>query len=436
MADATPTTVAQPRPRGFITGLGIGQIISWGTLYYSFPVIAERMGHDLGLDKTTLFGAATIGLIIASLATFPIGVAIDRGYGRVVMSSGSALAGALLLVWSHVNGLWAFFPLMAGIGLAQAMTLYEPAFAVIARHQGNDARNGITALTLWGGFASTVFVPLIEFLIVQIDWRSTLVVLGFLNLTVCLAVHAWVLPRRSSPRSVSKSISNRSGGAHLTRWALGQPVFWGLLIAFTVYATAFSGLSYHLYPLLVARSFDPAVVVAAIAIVGPAQVAGRLLIWRFAGKATVRQIGRYAVWMLPLALGFLVVLPHHMAALAAFAIVYGAANGILTIVRGLAVPEMLSRDSYGALNSLLSIPGLIARSLAPLIVALAWESWGSYEPVLLVILLGSVIVVAAFGLAAQGRPSQPLPTLPARAVESAEAVDNAHAESEIPDLPR
>ena len=117
----------------FIAGLGIGQIASWGTLYYSFPLIAERMGQDLGLSKPEVYGAATIGLLIASFAAYPVGVAIDRDYGRAVMALGSGLAGLLLLVWSQIASLWALYPLLAGIGLAQAMTLYEPAFAVVAR---------------------------------------------------------------------------------------------------------------------------------------------------------------------------------------------------------------------------------------------------------------------------------------------------------------
>jgi hypothetical protein len=123
--------------RLFIGGLGIGQIASWGTLYYSFPLIAERMGQDLGLSKPEVYGAATIGLLVASFMAYPIGVAIDRGYGRAVMALGSGLAGLLLLVWSQINGMWALYPLLAGIGLAQAMTLYEPAFA-IERHIAAD----------------------------------------------------------------------------------------------------------------------------------------------------------------------------------------------------------------------------------------------------------------------------------------------------------
>lgn len=410
-AEPAASAASGPRPRSFIAGLGIGQIISWGTLYYSFPLIAERMGTDLGLDRPAIYGAATVGLLIASLSAYPIGVAIDNGHGRAVLALGSALSGVLLLIWSQVADLWALYPLLAGIGLAQAMTLYEPAFAVIAHRYGADVRAGITALTLWGGFASTVFVPLIELLLRQIDWRSTLIVLGLINLTVCVALHLWVVPRRAPPAAgahpAATRPAGRSTGWRSIRWALSRRTFWGLLIAFTVYAAAFSGFTYHLYPLLIERGFDSATVVGAIAIIGPAQVVGRILIWRFAERASVRVIGQAAVWMLPLALGLLFWLPRTFIALAIFAVLYGVANGVLTIVRGLAVPEMLTREAYGAVNSLFSVPGTIARSLAPFLVALAWAQVGSYVPILAAILVGSLAVVAGFWLASTSGESDP-----------------------------
>jgi hypothetical protein len=128
------------RRHWFITGLGIGQICSWGSLYYSFPLIAEAMGGDLAWSKPELFGAASLGLLVAALAAYPVGAAIDRGHGRVVMAGGATLAGILLLAWSQVERLAVFYALMAALGLMQAATLYEPAFAVVARRTGAAMR--------------------------------------------------------------------------------------------------------------------------------------------------------------------------------------------------------------------------------------------------------------------------------------------------------
>jgi predicted MFS family arabinose efflux permease len=387
----------------FIAGLGVGQIASWGTLYYSFPLIAERMGQDLGLSKPEVYGAATIGLLVASFTAYPIGVAIDRGYGRAVMTLGSGLAGLLLLVWSQIEGLWALYPLLAGIGLAQAMTLYEPAFAVVARRYGSEARRGITALTLWGGFASTVFVPIIQLLLNHVDWRSTLVALGLINLGLCAPLYLAVINAKVDARP-SQPAADRNNEAPLAgqravRWALHQPAFWGLLIAFTVYYATFSGLSFHMYSLLLERGFDTATVVAVIAMIGPSQVAGRIAVWGIAERASVRSIGKVVVLAFPLAL-VLLLLPPTFASLAMFAVLYGAANGILTIVRGIAVPEMLTREAYGAINSVLAVPAAIAKAMAPLGIALLWSAAGSYDVVLVAILASSILVVASFWFAA------------------------------------
>jgi MFS family permease len=413
MVSEAPPETPRSRERFFIAGLGVGQIISWGTLYYSFPLIAESMGRDLGLTKPQVYGAATIGLLIASFTAYPIGAAIDRGYGRAVMTLGSVLAGFLLLAWSQVEGLWALYPLLAGIGVAQAMTLYEPAFAVIARRYGSEVRRGITALTLWGGFASTVFVPFIQFLLNQMSWRNTLVVLGLINLGVCVILYFLVInpkaePQRPEPASI---MSHKAplAGERAVRWALHQPAFWGLLIAFTVYYATFSGLGYHFYPLLIERGLDTSTVVAVIAMIGPSQVVGRMVVWGIAGRASAAIIGKGVMLALPVALLLLLLLPPAFASLAIFAIIYGAANGIITIVRGIAVTEMLTREAYGALNGILGIPSAIAKASAPLGIALVWAAAGSYDSVLVAVLASCTLVVGGFWFAAaQTEPNQRL----------------------------
>jgi predicted MFS family arabinose efflux permease len=230
------------------------------------------------------------------------------------------------------------------------------------------------------------------------------VVLGLINLLICGALYfvviisRWDAPVRETSLLTSHAASEVEKRA--VRWALGQRSFWGLLIAFTIYYATFSGLTYHLYPLLIERGFDTSSVVAAIVILGPAQVAGRILIWGMAEQTSIRSIGKVVVLVFPIALGILLLLPSMFASLAMFVALYGAANGIFTIIRGVAVPDMLTRDSYGAINSFLAIPGTIAKAVAPLLVALLWAATGSYDVVLLVVLASSIAVVGGFWFAA------------------------------------
>ncbi len=385
----------------FITGLGIAQICSWGSLYYSFPLIAAAMETDLGWSKTELYLGATIGILLSALVAMPVGAAIDRGYGRPVMAAASVVAGILLFAWSFIVTLPAFYLVVAGVGALQAATLYEPAFAVIARRAGPEhSRNGITTLTLWGGFASTVFVPLIQILLDRLGWRGTLEVLGGINILVCAALYFLVIdPGNDAP---PRALENRAAaGEHPPlRLALGTPVFWGLATAFTAYTATFGAFIFHFYPMMLERGFDAAGVVAAMAIIGPAQVAGRIAVKMFASEVSGRRIGVVTVAVFPIAMGILYLAPAQFWIVALVALLYGGANGIMTIVRGVAIPEMVSREAYGAINGAMAVPVVVAKAGAPLAAAWIWTATGSYSGVLLAVLGTSVAMVAAFWWAA------------------------------------
>jgi len=388
----------------FITALGIGQICSWGSLYYSFPQLAAAMGHDLGWSKPELYGAATLGLALSGLAAYPVGAAIDRGHGRIVMGGASILAGLLMLAWSQVQSLALFYVLFAGIGCLQAATLYEPAFAVVARRFGpGGARRGITALTLWGGFASTVFVPLIQILLDQFGWRGALVTLGLINTLLCGGLYLTAI--RPASDVVSAALPPEHGAHAGSRGAVSRavrtPVFWALALTFTAFAASFSAFTFHLYPLLMERGLDTASTVVVLTCIGPAQVAGRVGVWVFAPHASVRRIGSVVVILFPLAIVAIALLPPTLLGMAVVAVMYGAANGIMTIVRGLAVPEMLSREAYGAISGALAGPSLVARAAAPVGAAAIWSATQTYDSVLIVIFVGATLTAIGFWIAAR-----------------------------------
>ena len=384
----------------FINGLGLAQLCSWGSLFYSFPLIAQAMGAELGWSKAERRRAVELGLALMGLAAYPIGAAIDRGHGRLVMTGGSLAAGLLLVLWAQADGLALFYVAAAGIGAMQAATLYEPAFAVVARRAGAlHARPGITALTMWGGFASTVFIPLIQLLIDAVGWRDTLLVLGAINIVICGAANYLAIesvPDAPVPHIASGTVVRRSAIGEVVR----LPAFWALAIAFTAYSAMFSGFTFHVYPLLVERGFDLASVVGAIAIIGPAQVAGRVAVSVFAPRAPVRAVGSVIVAVFPLAFLALEFMPPDFRWVALFAIGFGAVNGIITIVRGLIVLELITRRAYGAVNGALSVPATLSRALAPAGLAALWTATGSYDAVLFAVIALALVLALGFWTAA------------------------------------
>lgn len=384
----------------FISALGIAQICSWGSLYYAFPLIAAEIEAETGWSRTSLYGAATAGLLLAALAAVPVGRAIDRGHGRLIMSGASILAGLLLLAWTQVRGLVGFYAIVALLGALQAATLYEPAFAVIARRYGaGQARRPITTLTLWGGFASTVFIPLVQAAIAAWGWRGAAVMLAGISILVCAVIHVAVIRPERDAQPESEAEKPANGKSHL-RNAMASPVFWLIALSFTAHAAVFSAFTFHFYPLLTEQQFPIASIMLAMMLIGPAQVGGRIAVMWLGRKASIRRIGAVAVAGFPLAFALLIAVPGSLGVIVVVTLIYSAANGILTIVRGAAIPEMLSRQSYGAIAGAITTPATIARALAPLGAAALWSVTLNYQTALLAMLAGSAVIAMAFWWAA------------------------------------
>ena len=385
-----------------VWALSAAQLVSWGTIYYSFSLFVVPMESELGWSRAALNGALSLGLLVSGLVAYTVGARIDRHGGRAVMAIGSLSGAALLLVWSRIDNLAVFYAVWLGLGFSLAATLYEPVFAVITRAFPQDYRTRITALTLVGGLASTVFIPLTQLFIAELGWRGALVALALCNLVIALPVHALLLRdgERDGGMGITGSAEARAIGDAAMRRALRHPVFWALAICFTAYYATFSAMTFHIIPLLTERGVPTTIIVAAIATIGPAQVAGRIVLLALGRRCSTALAGRLAFLGLPCSVLLLLALPASLAGLFAFACVYGGANGVITIIRGTAVPDLLWREGYGAINGALTLPANVARAAAPFGAALIWSASGDYDAVLWAILLGGIIAGLGFWLAA------------------------------------
>jgi predicted MFS family arabinose efflux permease len=383
--------------------LGLGQICSWGSLYYSFPLIVLRMQDELGWSKSELYAGATIGLAMTALLSYPVGVGIDRGWGRWIMGGASMAALLVMGWWSVTDHLLAFYVICALCGAIQAAVLYEPAFAVFARHVGaRNARAGITHITLWGGFASTVFIPATELLITAFDWRATLLWLGGVNFIFGL-IYFWLIQPKSDldhAHTHEQKLADISRDRQIVRANLSNSLFWLILGTLAIYAGMFSAFTFHMYPLLQEDGLSDRDVVMAIAIIGPAQVLGRYLVTVYAPGMPMRLLGALMVAVFPVAFAMLIPANPGFWLVAVVFAAYGMANGIFTIVRSFVVPEMLSPHAYGALNGIITIAATIARAAAPLAAAWLWTVNQSYGLVMWAIVGASLLLASGFWTAA------------------------------------
>jgi MFS family permease len=376
--------------------LAVAQVISWGTLYYTFSLFVVPMQETLGWSRPLLNGALSLGLLATGAVAFPVGAWIDRHGGRTVMTLGSLLGGLLLLAWAQVETPWAFYLIWALIGASLAGVLYEPAFAVLTATFGPEARRAITAMTLVGGFASTVFMPLTQLLIATVGWRQALLILGGLNLAVCLPLHALFVPARPAPPPPKAPPVNPDAAASTApelQTILRGRVFWGLAVWFTAANLTASGFVFQFVPLLASWGVDMAAILTGVALIGPMQVAGRIVLMCFNAHLETREIGTAVTVLLPAAVLALLCLPHVPVWLGLAAALYGAGNGVMTIARGTAVADLIGRTHYGAINGALTLPTMVAKAVAPVVTAVIWSATGD-PSLMLWTLLGSALIGA------------------------------------------
>jgi MFS family permease len=384
--------VIQRQPAGWplIAILGTTQIVGYGSVFYSFSLLMRPLQESVGAGKAAVVGAFSFALLVAAGCAVLVGKAIDRNGGRGVMAAGSALAGLSLAGLAHVETLPGLYLAYAGLGISMAAILYEPAFAVLTQAFGPNVRRAITALTLIAGFASTIFWPLTQYLIDSLGWRDAVLVLAALNLVVCFPLHLAALPPGERKRGApgTDSADDRAQGL---RQALRTPGFYLFAGTLVCNGLIFATMSVHMIPVLEAKGLSAIGAATLAALVGPMQVAGRVLEVTIGRRFPIARVGLVALWAMPIALLLLLAAGTGSWLLAAFAMIYGASNGVFTIVRGAMPVELFGRAHYGAINGALSAPYLVSHALGPTLAALLWTAFGgNYD--------GVVAALAAVGV--------------------------------------
>lgn len=382
--------------------LAFTQVASWGSLYYAIAILAPDIQRELGWRAEIVFGAFSWCLLVAGLASAPAGILLDRYGGRSVMGIGSLASGAGLIALSSAHSMLHYFAAWTVLGIAMAMVLYEAAFATIIREFSAGARKGVATLTLFGGFASTVFWPLTLKLNSLVGWRETYLIYGVLQLALCAPLHAMLSARKKSPLL---AVTATHGVTHFTlKQAVRDPTFWKLALAFAANSFVFSALSVHLIPLLHQLGHPIATAVVFAALIGPMQVVGRIGEMAFAHRSRPQAVGKITFASLPAALLALLLLGQHQSAIAAFCVLYGLSNGILTIVRGTIPQALFGSENYGAISGAMAGPSMLSKAAAPLAIAALVEFSSTPYPILGGLLLVSLVSLGFYLAAIRIRP--------------------------------
>jgi MFS family permease len=327
-------------------------------------------------------------MAVAALAALPVGRWLDRRGPWALMTLGSCLGAALLVAWSHVHSLGALYAVWILMGLALAATLYEPAFGAVVRWFPTRHRDrALTAVTLAGALASTIFMPVSAGLLERAGWRHALLGLAAILAALTIPLHAIVL-RRQPPHVAGRGRRGAGGAGPAARppgtplgAAARTPIFWTLAVAFSIGNFSTAAVTLHLIPYLVAHGHAAAAVAMAIGWMGAMQIPGRVLFMAVAGRFGA--LGVTMAVFLVQALGFALVAlaPSLPGGLMLVIAVLGAANGMATLARATTLAEVFGPAHYASISGAIALGANGSRALGPVGAAVLYTVLGGYRPV-------------------------------------------------------
>ncbi|MEU4192997.1 MFS transporter [Kribbella sp. NPDC026611] len=396
MPPATSATARTTSGRGgirrdVVAALAITTTISYGTLYYAFSALLDPMRTALGISTTVATGALTTASLVSAVLGVPVGRWLDRHGGHALMTVGAAIAAASLLGWSRVQSPGQLYVVFVALGVASAMVLYPPAFAVIVAVTAPERRTtALLGVTLVAGFASSIFIPLTGQLIHAYGWRHALVVLAAVVAVATIPLHAFVL-RSAPPPAPRQSPTARPGRV------LRDAGFWLLAVAFVLHSSALAVIGVHLVSYLTWLGHTPTTAARLTGLLGLLSVTGRVTVTILRRWLSITSITAVIVCVQGAALVLLPAAGHSIAGAAACLTAFGLGFGVASLAKPAIVLDRYGDHDYATIAGILGTPITIATATAPLAAAALATTLG-YTP--LIRTAAATCILAALALTA------------------------------------
>ena len=368
------------RPDPFLAAvcaLGVTQITAWGTSYYCLGVLANPIARDTGWSLSLIYFGFTVSLLTMGAVSAWAGKAIDAYGARAVMSTGTVLVSAGLLLLSLVTSEAAYLAVWAFLGLGMRLCLYDAAFAALVQVVPSRGRLAISYLTLFGAFASTVFWVVGHYLNESFGWRSTLLTFAAINLAICLPLNWLGLSRHEAKDALAAPAAEQAAPQAAPLAGRLRTVAIALFaLVMSLNGFVFGVVTVQLVPLLEAAGLATAAAVWVASMKGFAQFGGRVVEIFFARNLHAMTVARIAIGVLPVSFVVLLLAGGNFHAILAFTLVMGASQGVITIVRGAVPLALFGAKGYGAVLGLLATPVLVVNAASPTLFALLVDRWG------------------------------------------------------------
>ena len=371
----------------------------WGISYYLIGVFGPLMAADLGWSGAAIYGGFSAALLAMAASSSFVGRWLDREGGAWVMTVGSVATALSCLMLALSHGLVLYYAAWLVMGFAMRLTLYDAAFATLARIGGPEARRPIAQVTLLGGLASTVFWPLGGFLADHYGWRAAVLVYGIVALAT-IPLHATLPRSRHGQAEGAAHVPHPPIAAADARERLARFLY-ALIVALVSFLN--SGMSSHLIGVLAGLGLAVSTATWVGATRGVGQLASRLGEVGFGHGTNPLSLNAFASVVLALSfvLGFWG--GASLALAVAFAFAYGAGNGLVTITRGTLPLVLFDVRGYGTLVGRLLVPSFVLSAAAPLAYAEAIERFGARGALWLSLAASAVALAASLALSRLGR---------------------------------
>ncbi|KFL31201.1 hypothetical protein JP75_09915 [Devosia riboflavina] len=386
MPKSTPSNAAA------IWALGVTQIIGYGTLYYSFSILAPGIAEEFGIAVEWVYGSISLALLAGGLISPYAGGLADKHGAALVLSIGSVAAAISLVVCGLAVNASAFLAGLILVELASAFVLYSTAFALLAQATGPQAQRSITYLTLIAGFASTIFWPLTTWMLQGLDWHQVYFVFAGMHALVCLPLHLWLtrFARMAAQRPAEKSPvpAMETGGASHSTFVL-------VVLGFSLAGFVSAATLFHIVPMLAMLGLGGSGVLVAT-LFGPAQVASRLVNMAFGKDLPAPTLAVISAVLMPAALTVLALTAPAIGGAVAFAIIFGLGSGLFSIVSGTLPLALFGKAGFGKRLGWISLGRLGVSAVAPFALSVALGAIGPKPSVWLLTAAG-LSCVAVFG---------------------------------------
>ena len=382
-----------------LMALGLGQCVNWGVLYYAFAALMIPMASELRATPWVVTGGFSLALLVAALAAPLIGQWSDRGDAPRLMQVGGAAATLLTVASAFVSNVFHLYAIWGVLGFCMAGTLYEPAFAIVGRRYTDAAARlrALALVTIVGGLASTIFLPLTGWLVAEIGWRRTLVVLAaMLGASTLLTRHAVLLDMEPQTQQAPRTLRQT---AAVARVAVPRP----LLLTFSFVSLAGTAVMANLVGALGERGFTASTAATIGGLLGGMQLPGRALLLQ--AGADIPPSALLGVSLSLQAVGLLAwaLVPSGTAVVLGLGL-FAMGAGLSTLVRPHVVHSLFGADDAGQLNGRIARAQQLARAAGPVAAAML-ASLAGHRLVLAV--LGVVFVALAWVSRSRGTPSSP-----------------------------